>query len=62
MTKKSNNCNLLTLPSGKLRYKLTNDYMFRAVFQENENALKGLLSALLRKLAGTFHYLSRTFL
>ena len=47
MTKKSNNCNLLTLPSGKLRYKLTNDYMFRAVFQKNENALKGLLSALL---------------
>ena len=47
MTKESNNCNLLTLPSGKLRYKLTNDYMFRAVFQKNENALKGLLSALL---------------
>ena len=47
MTKQSNNCNLLTLPSGKLRYKLTNDYMFRAVFQKNENALKGLLSALL---------------
>lgn len=47
MTKNSNNCNLLTLPSGKLRYKLTNDYMFRAVFQKNKNALKGLLCALL---------------
>ena len=38
---------LLTLPNGKLRYKLTNDYMFRAVFQKNPNALKGLLCALL---------------
>ena len=47
MTNETNKSNLLTLPSGKLRYKLTNDYMFRAVFQKNENALKGLLSALL---------------
>lgn len=47
MTNEPNKSNLLTLPSGKLRYKLTNDYMFRAVFQKNENALKGLLSALL---------------
>ena len=39
--------NLSTLPSGKIRYTLTNDYMFRAVFQKNQNALKGLLSALL---------------
>lgn len=38
---------LSTLPSGKIRYTLTNDYMFRAVFQKNQNALKGLLSALL---------------
>ncbi len=39
--------NLSTLPSGRIRYTLTNDYMFRAVFQKNQNALKGLLSALL---------------
>lgn len=44
----SNKTNALsTLPKGKLLYKLTNDYMFRAVFQKNHNALKGLLSALL---------------
>ncbi len=45
----SNKTNALsTLPKGKLLYKLTNDYMFRAVFQKNHNALKGLLSALLK--------------
>lgn len=33
--------------SGPLTYGLTNDYMFRAVFQENEEALHGLLCALL---------------
>ena len=38
---------LATLPNGRMRYTLTNDYMFRAVFQKNQNALKGLLSALL---------------
>ena len=38
---------LSTLPSGKIEYTLTNDYMFRAVFQKNQNALRGLLSALL---------------
>jgi predicted transposase/invertase (TIGR01784 family) len=32
---------------GPLGFKLTNDYLFRAVFQENEEARKGLLSALL---------------
>ena len=47
MTNKSKHNNLLTLPNGKLPYKLTNDYMFRAVFQKNQNALKGLLCALL---------------
>ncbi len=47
MTNKSKPNNLLTLPNGKLPYKLTNDYMFRAVFQKNQNALKGLLCALL---------------
>ncbi len=38
---------LSRLPSGKIEYTLTNDYMFRAVFQKNQNALRGLLSALL---------------
>ncbi|MDO4274760.1 MAG: Rpn family recombination-promoting nuclease/putative transposase [Eubacteriales bacterium] len=32
---------------GKIPYGFTNDYMFRAVFQKNERALKGLLSAVL---------------
>lgn len=31
----------------KVEYGLTNDYMFRSVFQASEEALKGLLSALL---------------
>ncbi|MBQ8913276.1 MAG: Rpn family recombination-promoting nuclease/putative transposase [Lachnospiraceae bacterium] len=38
---------LSSLPSGKIKYNLTNDYMFRAVFQENNKALEGLLYALL---------------
>ncbi len=33
---------------GKVEFNLTNDYMFRAVFQTNEVALTGLLCALLR--------------
>ena len=33
--------------SGPLTYGFTNDYMFRAVFQENKEALHGLLCALL---------------
>ncbi|MCI9336936.1 MAG: Rpn family recombination-promoting nuclease/putative transposase [Lachnospiraceae bacterium] len=33
--------------SGKLPYSLTNDYMFRAVLQENNNGLKHLIAALL---------------
>ena len=36
------------LPSGKLRYTLKNDYMFKAVLQKNQTALTGLLSALLK--------------
>ena len=28
---------------GKMEFKLTNDYLFRAVFQTNKVALKGLL-------------------
>lgn len=35
------------LPSGKLEYPMTNDYMFRAVMQTNNQALTGLLYALL---------------
>lgn len=35
------------LPTGKLKYPLTNDFMFKAVMQRNETALKGLLCALL---------------
>ena len=31
----------------EVRYGLTNDYMFRSVFQTSEEALRGLLSALL---------------
>ena len=31
----------------KVEYGLINDYMFRAVFQTSEEALRGLLSALL---------------
>lgn len=37
----------LQLPTGKLKYPLTNDFMFKAVLQRSERALKGLLSALL---------------
>lgn len=33
--------------TGKLEYGLTNDFMFKAVLQRNESALKGLLCALL---------------
>ena len=33
--------------SGKIEYTLTNDYMFRIVFQEDPVALKGLVAALL---------------
>lgn len=35
------------LLTGKLEYRLTNDFMFKAVLQENETALRGLLCALL---------------
>ena len=31
----------------EVEYGLTNDYMFRSVFQTSEEALRGLLSALL---------------
>lgn len=35
------------LLTGELPYKLTNDFMFKALLQENEKALRGLLCALL---------------
>ena len=38
---------LEALPTGVIRYPMTNDYMFRAVLQENTYALKGLLCAIL---------------
>ncbi len=34
--------------TGPLKYRLTNDYMFKAFLQKNEKALRGLLCALLR--------------
>ncbi len=35
------------MPKGELKYRMTNDFLFKAVFQRNTEALKGLLSALL---------------
>lgn len=46
MTKKRT-LELKDLPEGTLPYTMRNDYMFRAVFQKNQNALKGLIYALL---------------
>ena len=40
--------NLYASLTGPVEYHLTNDYMFRAVMQKNENVLKHLLCALLR--------------
>lgn len=36
-------------PTGKIRYTMRNDYMFKAVLQKNKKALTGLLAALLYK-------------
>ena len=33
--------------SGRVPYRMTNDYLFRAVFQVNNKALRGLICALL---------------
>lgn len=38
---------ILSTATGKVRYKLTNDYLFRAVLQKSQKALKGLVGALL---------------
>ncbi|MBE5923938.1 MAG: Rpn family recombination-promoting nuclease/putative transposase [Lachnospiraceae bacterium] len=39
---------LESLPKGELRYTMRNDYMFKAVLQDNEYALRGLLAVLLQ--------------
>ena len=39
---------ILRTMQGRVPYALTNDYMFRAIFQSNLKALKGLLSAILK--------------
>lgn len=33
--------------TGEIRYNMTNDYMFRAILQENEKVLRGLVASLL---------------
>lgn len=42
-----NNNNKIALTKGKLPYQLTNDYLFRAVFQSRPKALEGLCRAVL---------------
>ena len=37
----------INLPTGKLRYTLTNDYLFHIVFQKNKTILRGLIRSLL---------------
>lgn len=41
-------CPELLAATGKCDFTMTNDYMFRAVLQSNNRALKGLISSLLR--------------
>ena len=41
------NVNNLKDAKGPIPYGLRNDYMFRAVFQESQEALKGLLCSIL---------------
>lgn len=43
MPKTQNYLNL----TGKIRYTMTNDYMFRAILQKNKKVLRGLISSLL---------------
>ncbi len=49
MSEKKQSKRIPTLPqaTGPLEYGLTNDYLFRALMQENNKALKGLVSSLL---------------
>lgn len=35
------------IPTGQIRYTMTNDYMFRAILQKNNRILRGLVSSLL---------------
>ena len=44
---KAERLSILDQLSGEIPYTLTNDYMFRAIFQSNLTALKGLISATL---------------
>ena len=37
----------MNLPTGRLRYTLTNDYLFHIVFQKNKTILRGLIRSLL---------------
>ena len=46
-TSKSKTASSTAAFTGQLPYTLTNDFFFKAFFQRNENALRGLLSALL---------------
>lgn len=46
-TSKSSTAKKYAMATGKVDYCLTNDYMFRAVFQSNKKALNGLLCAIL---------------
>ena len=48
--KQLNSVHLFENASGRIEYNLTNDYMFKAVFQESKEALTGLVSALLHVL------------
>ena len=41
--------------SGPLSYRLTNDYLFRALLQENNEVLKGLICSLLHVSPGQIH-------
>lgn len=40
-----------SFPTGPIRFKLTNDYMFRAVLQKNQKVLKAMIAALLHMKA-----------
>ena len=45
----------LNKASGPLPYSLTNDYLFRALLQENNMVLKGLICSLLHVSPGQIH-------
>ncbi len=45
----------LAAMTGKVPFRLTNDYLFRMVFQESEEALRGLLCSLLKMDPSKIH-------